>query len=436
MNKIILSSRHYLNNANPTKLVVLHDFIQEYRKVASIYLDYLWEHGINFIHHKQEKTVHFSFDHKINLNCPSQLSTVELDQNLKLETTLTARARKCCITQVLGIIRGTIEKQRKRQYVANQKRAQRKKVPRKLRKALRHFKPVKPDISQLNPELNSVCFEFKEDSRHFNGWLKFHSFTNQERSKTIKLPISYHRHSNKLKKNGSLMNSFLLTEHYVDLRWEITPQSNEGDQVVGADQGKLTVLSLGDGQNTPDKDKHGHNLTTILKRMSRKKKGSKAFKKCQDHRKNFINWSINQLNFNHIKTLRLEDVKNLRYKSNKGRLMSHWTYTQIREKVERRCKLEEVLLEYNSSTFMSQRCHVCGLVLKSNRRGKVYTCKNCGYEGDADYNSACNHQQELTKLPIGLRKSGINRSGFLWKTEGLYFLNGEALTVPLSKKAG
>ena len=211
--------------------------------------------------------------------------------------------------------------------------------------------------------------------------------------------------------------------------------NKKATKTLGADQGMKTVLTLSDHQVTPLTDDHGHSLESIIDKMRVKKKGSKAFGKLQDHRTNFINWSINKLNFKHIKTLKLEDVNHLRYKTSYSRKMSHWVYTDIRDKVASRCELEDVLLVPNESTYMSQRCHVCGLVLKSNRKGKVYSCKNCGYEGDSDYNSSCNHQLDLPDIS-DLRSLRLNIKGFFWKLTGVYSLEGEELSVPLSKKLG
>ena len=43
-----------------------------------------------------------------------------------------------------------------------------------------------------------------------------------------------------------------------------------------------------------------HSLESIIQKLARKRKGSVAFKKAQDHRKNFINWSINRLNLKNV----------------------------------------------------------------------------------------------------------------------------------------
>ena len=432
---IIRTSKHSLLFSNKKKLDNLHNLITEYRRVATIYLNHFWDKGITLSMHKDAKTTYFNFDTNTHLDCPSMISTVELDKEIDLQSTLTARVRKCCVTQVLGIIRGTVEKQRKRQYIVNKKRAECRSISRRLRKAVRKNKPTKPDISKINPEINSLCLDYEENSNSsFNGWLNLHSYTNVERNQTILLPIKEHRHSKKLALHGTRMNSFILTDSMVDIRWEMTPLVNNSTQQVGADQGKKTVLALCDENkrsiNTPKKNKDKYSLNRIMKVLERRKKGSKRFKKAQAHRKNFIKWSINQLDFGPFGTIKYESIVGLRYKNPTNREMSHWTYTDIRDKVASRCELENVSMVYDSSTYYSQRCHVCGLVLKSQRKKKVYSCKNCGWEGDADYNSASNHQQNLPDV-TGLRNLKLNVKGFYWRTTGAFTLGGERLQVPL-----
>ena len=111
----IRMSRHPLYFVNHSKRQELSDFVIEYRRIAQLYLDYLWVNGIKL----STKTRTFHFDSRTHLDCPGQLSTVGIDEHLNLQSFLTARVRKCCITQVLGIIKGDVEKQRKRYFVSN-----------------------------------------------------------------------------------------------------------------------------------------------------------------------------------------------------------------------------------------------------------------------------------------------------------------------------
>jgi putative transposase len=176
-----------------------------------------------------------------------------------------------------------------------------------------------------------------------------------------------------------------------------------------------------------------NSLTIKDKTLSRKKKGSKAFKKTQDHRENFINWSINNLNLNDIKQINLENIINIGYKQGRSRFLSHFTNTLIRDKLLDYCNNAGVSVVLQSSTYRSQRCSCCGMVRKSNRKSKMYICKNCGMVMDADLNAAKNHEAVLPNIPFDLRKLSLNRKGFFWKSDGFYDLTGTAFTVPFSK---
>ena len=177
-----------------------------------------------------------------------------------------------------------------------------------------------------------------------------------------------------------------------------------------------------------------HSLESIIQKLARKRKGSVAFKKAQDHRKNFINWSINRLNLKNVSEIRLEDVKNINFGKRASRKMQAWTNTIIRDKLTRFAEEREVRVVLQSSIYRSQRCCKCGNVSKSNRKGKVYSCKQCGNTMDADLNAAKNHEANLPPIPFEFCCHKLNRNaGFIWKSDGLFNLDGSELRVPNSQ---
>ena len=228
-----------------------------------------------------------------------------------------------------------------------------------------------------------------------------------------------------------------LTDNIIKIKimrfWELKEiQSNKTDITIGADQGYNDTLTLSNGQITPNKDIHSHTLKSIINKVSKKKKGSKAFKRAKAHQKNFINWSINQLNFSNIKQLNFEKIRNMNYKSGTSRKMSHWQNTLIRDKVEDYCIQNGVRFVQQSAIYRSQRCSSCGQVRKANRKGKIYSCKNCGLKIDSDLNAAKNHELELPEIPWTLRKLNLNRKGFFWKPDGFKDLEGRSIqSLPL-----
>lgn len=422
---MIRSSKHTTKFSNKGKLNEIDSFIQEYRRVASIIIDDIWNNGYKF------------YDKEFNID-KNQLELPKyIDYNsFNIETFLSARALSSLCTQLTGILKASVEKQRKRLYMLDKMKSSKtsKKERKLLVKKLKQNIPQKPNIQNLNPEVSSKCVEFIETDKHFNGFLKLSSITKNKTK--ILIPIKYTNHSNKFKEESfERMTSFLIKKDSIDFRWkkESIKQKEQGI-TVGADQGFKDILTLSNKTTTPKIDNHGHSLESIIEKLSRKKKGSKAFKRAQKHRENFINWSINQLNFNDVKQINLEKIWNIGYKSNTSRKLSHWTNTIIVDKIESRCEQEGVLLQHQSSTYRSQRCSACGVVLKSNRKGKEYICKHCGNIIDADYNASLNHECNLPEIPYNFRKLNLNRKGFYWLETGLFDLDGRSLESLLHVK--
>lgn len=424
---MIRSSRHSLSNSNIDKLKLLSEFLNEYRKISQELTDYIWTNGW--------KQNNWEFDVKNNKLDLAPMLTSDIIQSAGIKTKLSGRALKCCMTQVSGMIRAEVEKQSKRIYVLNKKKKEgvSKRRLKNLIKKLKENIPQKPNCANIKAELNSICIDIK-DGEFFDKFIQLKSiFKTRER---VKLPFNFHKHAIELKnKSVRMLNSALISDSYIDLRWEIKePKKKETGETVGGDQGYKDVLNIANANysaKTPSNCPHGHSLESIIEKVSRKRKGSKAFKRAKEHQKNFVNWSLNKIDLNNIKQINLEKIWNIGYKSGRSRKMSHWQNTLIRDKVICLCETNGVHFVEQSSTYKSQRCFSCGNVRKSNRKGKVYGCKSCGNIDDADHNAALNHSINLPEIPYDFRKLNLNRKdGFIWNSEGLFDLDGRRLQSP------
>lgn len=362
---MIRTTNHQISYSNKNKLHNLSSFIDEYRKVAKVIIDEIWKNGYSTEIETKDGI------RKIEFNIQKDLLEIPsfIDYNkFNIDTKLSARALSSLVTQLVGIIKATTEVRRKRLFVFN-KLCEENKYNERLYLNLQKFQVLKPNIENLNPELSSKCCDYEKSVGYFNGFIQLMSIG--ESFGKIRIPIKFHR-GNRKYKDWSMKNSFLIGKDFVNIRWSKEIEKKTVGIEVGGDQGKLTILTLSDRQVTPKTDNHGYSLDSIIDKLSRKKKGSKAFEKAQKHRKNFINWSINQLNFNNIKHIKLEEVININYGKRSSRLMSHWTNTIIRDKIRSHCEVNGVHFTLQSCTYRSQRCSQCGLVRKSNRKGKVY----------------------------------------------------------------
>lgn len=399
----------------------LKQFLASYKDAVQHYVDFLWENEFSY-KDKNDNVIVFNISKNL-LNAPKYFDY----KATTFPTELSARALNEAASQSLGIVKAAIKKHSKRLFKLNQLKLQHKNCS-KLIKKIESTRLVKPSLPEnFNAELsskNAVLVDKK--TKNFDGFIKLQSLG---KYKTFYIPFNYHRHSNKLKaRSDKLLGSFLISQDYINLRWNIKePEIKTKGLVVGADQGFKDILTLSNGTVTQKQDLHGHSLESIIRKLSHKKKDSKAFKKAQDHRKNFINWSLNQLNLNNIKQINLEKVVNIRFKKRSSRLMSHWTNTLIRDKLIRICEDRGVRLELQSSIYYSQRCYQCGWVCKSNRKSKEFKCKCCGHLIDADLNAAQNHSISLPDIPFELRILNQNRQGFFWNVDGIFGLTKRSL---------
>jgi len=374
------TTHHFFKYTNATKVIAYKKLYTTSVSLLKWYVDYLWSNKVCWGTNRVLDIANGKYD------CPSFISTT----NIKSPFDVAARLEKSIVTQACGIIKSVLSKNVK--------------------------SPTKPAIgSNHNLELNSINVDF-QNGTHFDFWIRFKSFG--LRGTNFKIPIRHHKHSLKYARKATRLNSILMGPNYIDIRWEFESEKNNGEGLVGADQGINTVLALSDSKTTPSSNASNWTLSKILDKMARQKKGSKAFKRSQDHRTNFINWSINQLNLHKYKQINLEDVKYLRQGKKTSRKLSHWTYTLIKKKVKAVCEVAGVQLSFTPSYYRSQRCSQCGWVKKSSRNGSKFNCESCNYSADADVNAAINNSLNLKLLDQIYLNKGSSLKGFFWEVLG------------------
>jgi IS605 OrfB family transposase len=400
---MIKSTKITLKFSNRKKLENISTFVDEYRRVLFIFVNQLW-----------------------NITDVKCLLPKEITDTIT-DSWLSSRAIQCAGKQASGIVRGAKKKQSKRLYQINKFKSlgQFKKM-RKLQKIYDSVRVSKPNITVVNPELDSrfVNIELNE-STSFDGWITLSSLGNKLK---IVIPFKKHKHFNSMLDRGILKTGVRLSKSELTLMFELSePTTIETGKIIGIDIGQKTTLTCSDGQMV-EADKHGHTYQTICKKLSRKKKDSKNFRQAEKHRSNYIHWSVNQLNLDGIKKVNLENIKHLRKGRRTSRLMSHWNYAELFDKLETKLNDAGVQINKVSPTYTSQRCSACGWVRGGNRKGKQFRCDKCSFECDADLNGSLNISFDLPSITKEERLSHKNRNGFYWS------VIGEAPTVPHIQK--
>lgn len=280
----IRTSNHTVKFANPSKQLQLRVFVNEYRRIAQEIINHIWTHGYSWTDKKNQ--THTFNPNTNNLHSPS---FIDYNQIPISDTFLTARALSSLVAQLAGMISAACEKQRKRLYQLDKLKSSG--VPKaKLQKLIKKIKtniPQEPNTKNMQMELSSKCTDWVATTAYFDGYLRIKSFSKIHGH--IKLPVNFHRHSNRLASKGSMMSSYLINTKGVDIRWKIEkPEIKKTGTSIGVDQGMNDLLTCSDGFTTPKTCIHGHSLSSIMAGMSRKKKGSKAFKKALDPLLNIV----------------------------------------------------------------------------------------------------------------------------------------------------
>lgn len=404
-NIIIRSSKISTKFSNNCKVDNITLFNKEYKNALKQFIDIFWDMD------KIPKLIDKGTSSQIN-------------------TWLSARMVQCAGKQASGIVRGTKQKNKQRLHVYKKllKEGDTKNAE-KLKKVIDKNPIGKPILDHVNPELDSRFIKIDtENETSFDGWITIASIGNKEK---IKIPFKSHKHLNEMIQKGKMKSGIRLNKNYICLMFEVEKKENKKKEVLGIDIGQRKVISASNGFQS-EKNNHGHDLETIISALSRREKGSKGFRKAQAHRTNYINWTINRLNLEDFKELKLENIEDLRKGKNVSRNFSHWTYAEIYCKLEQRCEELDVQVIYNSPVYTSKRCSECGWTHKNNRRKELFKCVKCGNVMDADLNASINIKdisEVFEEICYNQRHNHNISEGFFWNKD-----YGQDSIVPVSKK--
>ena len=387
---MIRSSKVTLKYSNQIKKDNIKLFLNEYLILTQFFIDTIWT------------------ETKIPNLLPKDITS-------KANTWLSARMVQCSAKQASGIVRGTKKKNEQRQYRLNKLLEEKRyKQARKLQAIINKNPINKPELKNIEAELDSrfVSVNFEENKISFDGWLNISSIGNKIK---LKIPFKSHKKLNELREEGTRTGSIRLGLNSASMSFELREKENNNTKVIGIDIGIKTAFTCSDNNNN-NLTCNGHTYESVCKILSRKKKGSKAFSRTQTHRKNILGYYKNQIDWNNIKEIRIENIRNLRYGKSTSRYMSHFNYSELFGMLESEAERQNVFVVKLSPTYTSQRCSQCGWTRKSNRKKKMFKCGSCGYVSDSDFNASINISLCLPVISKAERNKRKNLSGF-------YYLN-------------
>jgi len=332
---MIRKSTINLKFANKGKLAKIKEVAEEYVRAVNVFIDNLWKQkqfSGNFV------------------------------KDTSVDSWLSARLKQAASKQALSIVKSQRKKKKKH----------------------------KPTLNRLAMELDSRFVDIKQDINSFDIWIRLSSIGNKIR---LNLPSQKHMHFNKFLEDGWTIKKSIRVRidengYFADIFFEkAKPTLKTKGEQKAVDIGYKKLIVSSDGEFI------GNSL--IYEKIARKKQGSKAFKRVLIERNELVNTSCKALELDNVKELFAEDLKNVKHKS-RGKIrkkftnkLQRWTYPKVLEKLTMLCEEAGVVFRKVPPQYTSQRCSVCGVICKSNRKGETYKCA-CGNVMDADYNAARN----------------------------------------------
>jgi IS605 OrfB family transposase len=352
--KILRSTKLTLNFANDGKIERLQAILAEYSKVVNFFIDLFWE-------------------------TPTQKRELLKGIIHRADTWLFARTIKVAAREAIDLIKA----------------------------AKRSAEETKRPLVKPTHYGNRMCFlstnarlEPPKRTTEFNGWLHLYSIGE---GILLDLPVRGHKHLNKLKALGTMLQSFIITPTYVQICYKIEtgPKLAEGD-VSGLDTGINALATLDTGEQ------YGTKVKEKIERVKRCEYGSKGQKRARNALKQYIDEAAKQV-VDGKQLVVVEKLHQLNYKTKlKRRLrksmrrsLGAWNYRYWLKRVQAACELGRSKFASVAPQYTSQRCYACGHTERANRNGEVFKCKKCAYACNADVNAAKNILLRFVTGPYG-----------------------------------
>ena len=209
------------------------------------------------------------------------------------------------------------------------------------------------------------------------------------------------------------------------------PERCEPRTAIGVDMGVTDVVALSDGTRYEGAPSRSAEIERKQRRLARVKKGSRERRKrrrvlanaWRRKRVRDRNWRhristdiVRKADWIAIEDLSLANMvrsakgtvdspgKNVAAKAGLNRALREQGLGMMRSQFTYKAEWAGKWLSIVRPEFTSQACHVCGVIEKESRNGKVYECRSCGITDDADVNGACNVlARSLAGVELGVR---------------------------------
>jgi IS605 OrfB family transposase len=313
---------------------------------------------------KKSKIEALIYAYRSAVNFYLKFDDLKLDKsNLALlqDTNLSERYKSNALKQAIGIQKSFINKKENEGKIANFK-----------------FEGF--------PILDAKFVNIQTGNNSFDLWIKLSTLANRKR---ILIPTKKHKRFNYWQAKGKLIQGCELHVDKIIVWFEVEKTYKNGSN-VGVDLGMNKLITTSDGEFI------GEDFKNIIDKITRKKRGSKSYKRALIERDNYINYCVNQLPWNIFGTVFYENLKNMKKGKSKKRSrkfrnrQQYWTYRKVIDRIIEKSMENRVRSYFVDPRHTSQCCPSCGHIAASNRVNEEFCCLTCGYEQDADFVGATN----------------------------------------------
>ena len=354
--KITRSSKCYFNKwLTQSKMSELKDILKEYAHICNYFVE--------------------TYENEIPEKKKFDLLRAEQIQSCIQETNsfLTARLIKQAFSEAYGAVQSA------------KSNAERRKDKKYFRPTFNGKKMVLSECSQeFGIAQSTILFDYNITLKCLR--------TDKGRGYKISIPLKKHVQFNKWNNIGKVAKSVTITNKYVMFSFEIeTGEKKQEGALLGFDFGMKRLGTLSNGKII------GEDIEKLLRELQGKRRCSKSYYRKKEEIKEYINKEVKDINFNEIKLIAVEKLKNMKYKmKERGRLSKNirsvfynLSYRQVLSRIQ-------MLSEENRVTFRSVlpfntslECSHCGHIEKGNRLSQeLFICQRCGYTDNADYNAS------------------------------------------------
>ncbi|MFI5300221.1 MAG: RNA-guided endonuclease InsQ/TnpB family protein [Polyangiales bacterium] len=239
--------------------------------------------------------------------------------------------------------------------------------------------------------LSSLVAKVEKGKGTFDWALKVSGLS---KGNPIVIPFKGHARLNHwlAKPGAKILGGCTLGDGWAALWIDIPVAPLKEGSALGVDIGinKLIVDSNG--------TRYGTDMRAVMARVRRCKPGSNGKRRARRARENYINREVKRLPWDHIGTIGVERLKNLKRGKRPGRskqfrkAVAPWTYRQAVARIEMLAEENRVRLIAVDPRNTSRTCPRCGTCAAENRRGESFRCTgpNCDNSADADLVGALN----------------------------------------------